>query len=357
MFVWFILPLILLIPIGIYLYIFFHRLLALFITSLTLSRILSIIIALIITYLSWPIYGLSGVLVAHFIVISLVLEVIYFICHQYIVHIAYLDFMFKSGIISILISALFIGYGFYNMNNVVKKEYNITSTKINHLKIGLISDLHFGMNMNLDDLKNHLNTIEANDIDILLLAGDIFDEKTTKDNMIGASKLLSQVRTKYGVYYVSGNHDPNNYAQQKNYTFEELLDTLRNDGIQVLEDDIVTIENINIIGRIDASMERKSMEALVKDVNLNNYTIVIDHQPIELNDKANAKIDLTVSGHTHAGQIWPTGTLMQLLKMSELNYGYKHIQDTDIIVTSGIAGWGYPIRTGGHCEYVIINVN
>jgi hypothetical protein len=48
---------------------------------------------------------------------------------------------------------------------------------------------------------------------------------------------------------------------------------------------------------------------------------------------------------------------MQLLKMSELNYGYKHIQDTDIIVTSGIAGWGYPIRTGGHCEYVIINVN
>jgi hypothetical protein len=357
MFVWFILPLILLVPIGIYLYFFLHRLLALFITSVIALRVICLILTVVFVYIAWPIYELGGVLVAHFVVISLVLEVIYRIFHQYIINIPIIDFMFKSGIISILISALFISYGFYNMDHVVKKEYQVTSSKVDHLKIGLISDLHFGMNMNLNDLENHLCTIENEDIDMLLLVGDIFDERTTKDNMIGASQLLSNVHTKYGVYYVSGNHDPNHYAKEKNYTFEELLKTLRNDGIYVLEDEIITIDNINIVGRIDASMTRKSMSEFVQNIDLNKYTIVLDHQPVELQDKANSKVDLTVSGHTHAGQIWPTGTIMQLFKMSEFNYGYERIQDTDVIVSSGIAGWGYPIRTGGHSEYVIINVN
>ena len=84
---------------------------------------------------------------------------------------------------------------------------------------------------------------------------------------------------------------------------------------------------------------------------------MLDHQPLGLNDNAATSVDLQISGHTHAGQIWPTGTLMQLMGISELNYGYKKIEDMDMIVTSGIGGWGYPIRTGKHCEYVIVDVH
>ena len=69
---------------------------------------------------------------------------------------------------------------------------------------------------------------------------------------------------------------------------------------------------------------------------------------------SNQKVDLQVSGHTHAGQIWPTGQLMQFMGISDLNYGEKTMKNSRLIVTSGIGGWGYPIRTGGHCEYVII---
>lgn len=65
---------------------------------------------------------------------------------------------------------------------------------------------------------------------------------------------------------------------------------------------------------------------------------------------------IQLSGHTHAGQIWPIGQLGQLTGIVEQNYGLKKIGDFHIIVSSGIAGWGYPIRTGGHSEYVIIDV-
>ena len=67
--------------------------------------------------------------------------------------------------------------------------------------------------------------------------------------------------------------------------------------------------------------------------------------------------DLSLSGHTHAGQIWPTGQLGELIGVNELNYGYRQDGDYQVIVSSGIGGWGYSIRTGGHSEYVVITLN
>lgn len=63
-----------------------------------------------------------------------------------------------------------------------------------------------------------------------------------------------------------------------------------------------------------------------------------------------------VSGHTHFGQIWPLGHLMNLFKINEMNYGYERVGNMDIIVSSGMGGWGYPIRTEKKCEYLIINI-
>ena len=61
-----------------------------------------------------------------------------------------------------------------------------------------------------------------------------------------------------------------------------------------------------------------------------------------------------VAEDTHAGQIWPVGPLTEL--GGDLNYGLYHKEEIDVIVSSGIAGWGYPIRTGKHCEYVVVHI-
>lgn len=66
---------------------------------------------------------------------------------------------------------------------------------------------------------------------------------------------------------------------------------------------------------------------------------------------------MALSGHTHAGQIWPTGQLGELIGVTELNYGYRQEHNYQVIVSSGIDGCGYPIRTGGHSEYVVITLN
>ena len=63
---------------------------------------------------------------------------------------------------------------------------------------------------------------------------------------------------------------------------------------------------------------------------------------------------MELSGHTHAGQLWPVGVLSELTGV--LNYGEYQEENCKVIVSSGFTGWGYPIRTEEHCEYVLINV-
>ena len=96
--------------------------------------------------------------------------------------------------------------------------------------------------------------------------------------------------------------------------------------------------------------------ALLEGESGEGFHILADHQPNSLKDNALAGYDLMLSGHTHAGQIWPVGLLTELFGRDTRNYGYERIGGMDLIVSSGIAGWGYPFRTGKHCEYVIVRI-
>ena len=88
----------------------------------------------------------------------------------------------------------------------------------------------------------------------------------------------------------------------------------------------------------------------------NKFILLLDHQPSELEKNSELGYDLQLSGHTHKGQIWPVGLISELFNFNELEYGYKEIDDFKVIVSSGISGWNYPIRTGSKSEYVIIDI-
>lgn len=83
---------------------------------------------------------------------------------------------------------------------------------------------------------------------------------------------------------------------------------------------------------------------------------MVDHQPVDLNVNDELKVDLQISGHTHGGQMFPVGLISDFLGFGEMNYGYQKLNYMQVIVSSGIAGWGYPLRTGSHSEYVIIDI-
>lgn len=270
--------------------------------------------------------------------------------------------IYNSGIIPIILTGIFITYGCINAKNVIEKEYNIyTDKNIRNegYKVNFISDLHFGTTMSNNELQKYCDNISQGNVDIVILGGDIVDENTTLKQMKDAFKILSSIKSNYGIVYVYGNHDKSRYAINPNYTEEELKEAISECRIKILEDDIYEINNeLCIIGRKDRSdsEERKSAQDLVSEFNKDYYTIIVDHQPCEINENSENGYDLMVSGHTHFGQIWPLGHLMNLFKINEMNYGYERVGNMDIIVSSGMGGWGYPIRTEKKCEYLIINI-
>ena len=89
----------------------------------------------------------------------------------------------------------------------------------------------------------------------------------------------------------------------------------------------------------------------------NVYTILLDHEPRELKADAAAGANLILSGHTHGGQIWPTGLVAKLLRYNELNYGMQQITPACAAIVSGGTGtWGYKIRTEGKTELVMVEI-
>lgn len=359
--VFFVIPVIVMVPIIIYLYIWLNRFLTL-IPNIAdrLRHALVVVLAFAVAYLCWPVYRTGGVVIAHFLIACLLMEVINFIVKKRKrdeIPKAW-SFLYRSGVLSILMVVVVFTYGYINMQVIHEKEYTITSDKIDkEMHFAAISDLHLGTNMDADKLSGYLSEISSKNVDAFFLVGDIFDENTVKEEMEKAARLFAQVKSTYGTYYVLGNHDPNRYVSDKKYTTEEMCQTLAESGVHVLEDEAVALDGLNVIGRKDASsVSRQETKELTAQVDPSRFTVLIDHQPLGLQDNADAGIDLQISGHTHAGQIWPTGRLMELLGASEMNYGYKRIDKMNMIVTSGIGGWGYAIRTGGHCEYLIIDV-
>ena len=362
----YLMPAVVYIPVGIYLYHFMKRLLSLFRIkrSKKADKIIAVVFAVACAAAGWRVYDVGSVAVLYFVVCSLLLDGVHQLLKRYLKEnrgVRIWNVIHKSGIIPVLVVSILFTYGYVNIHQVRETAYTLQSDKISGegLMIAQISDLHMGTTMGVEELRGYCEKIQAKDPDILFLTGDIFDERTEKSMMEEAAGILGHIDAKYGVYYVWGNHDPNHYSAQAEYSMEELRRVLADSRIWVLEDEAVQVTpELAVIGRMEQSLDRnrKSVQELVTGLEPDSYQIVLDHRPVELEENAAAGVDLQLSGHTHAGQIWPTGQLAELLGINEMNYGLKNIDGFHAIVSSGIAGWGYAVRTGGHSEYVLIDV-
>ena len=159
-------------------------------------------------------------------------------------------------------------------------------------------------------------------------------------------------------YFVYGNHDRQpdaNYVGGKKYTLEELESTIKNNGIEILKDDFIYVkENIILLGREDITVSSRMEVKDLKTRPESAYVINIDHSPYQEEDIKETCADLQLSGHTHAGQLFPLKTVYKI-GVNNIFGKYK-IENTDIYVSSGFSGWGMPLRTEEHCNFEVITL-
>lgn len=272
---------------------------------------------------------------------------------------------YYSGFAAIVISILALSYGWYADHHVWKTEYTFFSDKVkNDIKIAMFADSHIGTTFNAEGFAANMDNIQAQNPDILIIAGDFVDDGTSRDDMVKSCEKLGKMQIKNGIYFVFGNHDNGYYgADYRGFSGAELISELQKNNVIVLKDENVSIgDDLYIIGRRDFSVEkemggkRKSMKQLMENLDAARYIIAADHQPADYKNQAESGVDLVVSGHTHGGQLFPFNNVGKWIGANDKIYGHEKRNKTDFIVTSGISDWAIKFKTGTKSEYVIINL-
>ena len=281
-----------------------------------------------------------------------------------------------SGILCLLLVIGLSIYGIYNAKKIRVTSYH---TKIDKeipgresMKIVLIADLHLGYNSGEKQARKIVEQINRQKPDLVCIAGDLFDnEFEAVKNPKKVEKVLRDIKAKYGVYGCWGNHDVNEPILS-GFTFdssnsENLLDKrmdqfVNDAGIKILNDEIQLIDGkFYVVGRKDVARAkkieggRKTPQELLESLDQTKPIFVIDHQPKELQELADAGTDLDLCGHTHGGQIFPGNFAVDMgwenacgcLKKGKM---YN-------IVTSGAGIWGPNMRIGSKSEICVIHVD
>jgi len=239
------------------------------------------------------------------------------------------------------------------------------------LRVVLIADTHIGVNTTPEFSEEMVARVNEQHPDLVVVAGDILTSSYGAMRQPGAySSRLSQIKAKKGKYVIYGNHDVDE-PLLSGFTFigaenahrnPEMEQFIRDCDWTLLKDDVVRLpepEGLCLAGRRDESRpgdgvkERASLEELLKDTRPEDHILLLQHEPRDLEELDRYGIDLSVSGHTHDGQIFPGNVLTRIL--SPQSYGMKKWGGASVIVTSGVGYYGPPIRVGTISEIVVID--
>lgn len=253
----------------------------------------------------------------------------------------------------VVIVAGVILYGFFNAQNIKTKFISLTIPSAANaggtVKVMYFSDMHATPVNDGRVLDKVIRISQEQKPDILLMGGDIVDDRSNQLNRIGVDKKFHEFYAPLGMYTCPGNHE---YITGKEDTFSFLT----KNNVHVLSDSVVTIPHLfQIIGRDDSRKTRKQLSELRAKANENLPIILLDHQPFHLEEAEKEGIALQLSGHTHHGQMFPFNFITKMVY--EVSWGYKEKGSTKYYVSSGAGTWGPPIRIGSDSEVIIFTIN
>ena len=266
-------------------------------------------------------------------------------------------------------------YGIFNVRNIKVNEYSVTVNKScgsdKHLKAVLVADLHMGYAIGVDHITNMVEKINQQDADIVIIAGDIFDNSYDgMDDPEGIKAQLKSIKSKYGVYAVYGNHDIDEKILM-GFTFdwggkqlhsEKMTNFMKECNIKLINDESVLInDEFYLVGRRDTDKPgtedgtRAEISELTKDLDKTKPIFVLSHEPDELQKTADAGADIDFSGHTHDGQLFPGNLTIGLFW--ENPCGMIKKDNMYSIVTSGVGVYGTFMRVGTDAEICSVDID
>lgn len=231
------------------------------------------------------------------------------------------------------------------------RDIEISSSKINKpVTIVQVSDIHaYGVNAKRW-VSNVLKRAEKLSPDVIVFTGDIIDGPS-----IPPQDALA-VTSKIPLLYILGNHEMYFMGMHDVFQGANLAQDRADKGdLRLLRNEKIAMKGIEFIAFDDTSDKTFLRDHLKPFVNTKKFSVLLFHEPIGVQDAAEYGVDLMLSGHTHAGQAFPSSVLVRML-YGKFMYGLHKVNDMWMYTTSGAGTHHWMFRLGRRNEVVRIKL-
>lgn len=264
----------------------------------------------------------------------------------------------KKFIIILVIIILILGLGllysrFIATSGLKVKEYKVVNNKITDsyhgLKIIHLSDIHYNSTINEKELNNIVDKVNEIKPDIVVLTGDLIDERLSYDKDI-IINCLSKIEAKLGKFAVSGNHDIP--LDDYNYIIKESGFTSLDNKYELIyskTSEPIIISGIGY-GDEDIGIKTEQYDKYISELKADDikpiYSILLVHEPDTVDNLDLNKYDLVLAGHSHGGQVRIPfiGKLYTPEGAKKYYDEYYKINNTDLYISSGLGTSMYNFR-------------
>jgi predicted MPP superfamily phosphohydrolase len=222
--------------------------------------------------------------------------------------------------------------------------------ELDGLRIALVSDLHVGTFTTRPFVKRVVEATSRLDADLVLLPGDLINNNLA--DLSDALDAVANLQSRHGAYLSIGNHDlidnGTEFVRRAKSRVELLVDESRTVPVRGRP-----VQLLGLPWNLGDEWITRSVEELAGQVTPGAFPILLAHHPHAFDAAAAAGIPLTLSGHTHGGQLM----LSQGVGFGPLMYRYwsglyrKPEQDAALVVSNGAGHW-FPVRTGAPAEII-----
>jgi uncharacterized protein len=225
------------------------------------------------------------------------------------------------------------------------------------LKIAHVSDTHVGRFMNGPLLDEIAAAVNAADVDLVAFTGDLIDHALA--DLPAGLRMLDQCRARYGLYACEGNHD----------LFEgraEFEDRVRAAGVRLLLNESAEVfingTCLQLLGiqwgqpgAGRSALLEAPLAATLRLRRPDAFPVLLAHHPHAFDAAADAGIPLTLSGHTHGGQLMLTRDFGAGTVLFKYWSGLYRRGDAALVVSNGAGNW-LPLRINAPAEIGILTL-
>jgi predicted MPP superfamily phosphohydrolase len=217
--------------------------------------------------------------------------------------------------------------------------------ELSGFKLVQISDVHIGALLRKDWLGHVVDRIGTLSPDLVAITGDLVDGSV--DELREQVAPLARLSAKHGVFFTTGNHEY--YSGVEDWYAH--LPTL---GVRPLRNERVEIAPGLDLAGIEDPTGKPDLARALSGRDASRALVLLAHQPRQFAEAARSGVSLTLSGHTHGGQIWPFSWLVALAQ--PYLAGLHARGESQLYVSRGTGFWGPPMRVFAPAEITLLKL-